>query len=284
MRTDQEMMELILGAATGDPRIRAVVMNGSRAVPSAPRDEYQDYDIVYFVRDLGFFIDHPEWIDRFGERIMLEMPSYKDMDPSDYEGTFNYQMLFIDGNRIDLTFASTDVMESVVRNDPVGIVLLDKDGLLDGMVFSGEEAYHVTPPDKKAFEDTCNSFWWVLQNVAKGIARRELPYAIRMLGFARDSLDRVAAWHIGMENGFRVSPGKMGKYFERYMDVTHWRQYVSTYPAGDYESLWGSLFASCALFREMAIGIAERFTYEYPFQDDDRMTDYLKRVRSACRS
>jgi aminoglycoside 6-adenylyltransferase len=35
MRSEQEMFDLILSTARTDPRIRAVIMNGSRANPNA---------------------------------------------------------------------------------------------------------------------------------------------------------------------------------------------------------------------------------------------------------
>lgn len=42
MRSEQEMFDLILSTARVDPRIRGVVMNGSRANPDAPKDFFQD--------------------------------------------------------------------------------------------------------------------------------------------------------------------------------------------------------------------------------------------------
>ncbi|MDP3177964.1 MAG: aminoglycoside 6-adenylyltransferase, partial [Spirochaetaceae bacterium] len=53
MRSEIEMLDLILDTAKGDERVRAVVMNGSRADPEAPRDILQDFDIVYLVVDVG---------------------------------------------------------------------------------------------------------------------------------------------------------------------------------------------------------------------------------------
>ena len=41
MRTEQEMMDLITGVAAADERIRAVRMEGSRANPAVPKDQYQ---------------------------------------------------------------------------------------------------------------------------------------------------------------------------------------------------------------------------------------------------
>ena len=55
MRTEQEMMDLIIGVAAADERIRAVRMEGSRANPAVPKDQYQDYDISYYVVDIEPF-------------------------------------------------------------------------------------------------------------------------------------------------------------------------------------------------------------------------------------
>ena len=55
MRSEKEMYDLILGFARADERVRGVILNGSRANPNAPRDKYQDYDIVYVVRDFNSF-------------------------------------------------------------------------------------------------------------------------------------------------------------------------------------------------------------------------------------
>ena len=51
MRSEQEMLDLILETARNDERIRAVIMNGSRANPNALRDPFQDFDIVYLVTE-----------------------------------------------------------------------------------------------------------------------------------------------------------------------------------------------------------------------------------------
>ena len=71
-RTEQEMMELILRVASEDKRVRAVWMNGSRANPNAPQDQYQDFDIVYAVTDMQEMIENSGWIDVFGERISMQ--------------------------------------------------------------------------------------------------------------------------------------------------------------------------------------------------------------------
>ena len=41
MRSESEIMDLILNAARADERIRAVLLAGSRANPAVPRDRYK---------------------------------------------------------------------------------------------------------------------------------------------------------------------------------------------------------------------------------------------------
>jgi aminoglycoside 6-adenylyltransferase len=74
MRSEQEMLDLIVRTAQDDERIRAVVMSGSRANPNAPRDIFQDFDVVYLVTDVASFVDDPGWIERFGGIMILQMP------------------------------------------------------------------------------------------------------------------------------------------------------------------------------------------------------------------
>ena len=80
MRSTQQMLDLILAAARDDERIRAVILNGSRANPNAPRDFFQDFDIVYLVTDPLPFRNNYQWIRQFGELMILQEPDDM-MDP-----------------------------------------------------------------------------------------------------------------------------------------------------------------------------------------------------------
>src|SRR5215208_2868364 len=102
MRTEQQMLDLILETARSDERIRAVIMNGSRANPNAPRDPFQDFDIVYIVTDVPSFRNDRQWVKRFGEMMVMQLPEEMQDPPPEGDGHFMYLMQFMDGNRIDL--------------------------------------------------------------------------------------------------------------------------------------------------------------------------------------
>lgn len=280
MRTEKEMLELILTVAQGDERIRAVYMNGSRTNPNAPRDAYQDYDIVYIVRELEPFTADNSWIDIFGDRLMLQMPEA--MRCPSGAGHFNWMMLFADGNRLDLTLIPLGKLE-LVGNDSLSITLLDKDGLLPQFPEPSDLDYRITPPSELYYLSCCNDFWWCMQNVAKGIARRELPYAMLMYhNVVREGLHDMLEWYIGTITNYGVSAGKMGKYFERYLPPELYEQYLATYSDSDSNNMWQAVLAACELFGIVAPQVARQSGYCYNKQEEDGMREYLRNVRAGA--
>ena len=61
MRSECEMLDLIINTARRDERVRAVIMNGSKVNPNAPKDFFQDYDVVYVVTEMN-----PTWQTQVG--------------------------------------------------------------------------------------------------------------------------------------------------------------------------------------------------------------------------
>ncbi len=272
MRDTEEMKELILKTAREDERIRAVVLNGSRADPECPRDKWQDYDIVYFVRDVEPFWDNMEWIEKcFGKPSLVQKPESMTIIPPDGNGDFVYLMIFPDGNRIDLT-VTADPRDN--DTEPA-IVLLDKDGVLHPRPKKGH--WHIRRPDQKLFSDCCNEFYWCLNNVAKGTARGELPYAMDMFNIhVRDMLRKMLEWLIGSERDFSVSAGKRGKYFEKLLPAEVWARYVRTYSDGDIAHLREAALMAHGLFGDCARTVAKRLGFSYNEEEERAILDYMR--------
>src|SRR4051794_32053981 len=108
------MMDLILSTALEDERIRAVIMNGSRVNPNVEKDCFQDFDIVFVVREIQSFTLNHQWVNRFGEMMIMQMPEEMSLIPPEKDGCFAYLMQFMDGNRIDLTLVPVDLAEEKV--------------------------------------------------------------------------------------------------------------------------------------------------------------------------
>ena len=278
MRTEQEMMDLVLGVAKADDRIRAVSMEGSRANPAAPKDKYQDYDITFYVSDIAPFYNNPAWVvEKFGEPLIMQMPEA--MRWPDGGGHFNYMMIYPDSNRLDLTLEP----KKYTDNGEPSVTLIDKDGgngFRPALPPPSDAVYHIKPPTQLFYYSCCNNFWWCLNNVAKGIARDELPYVTQMLNeVVRSELHDMIRWYIGVTHGFDLSAGKDGKYFKRYLPPELYARYAATYSGGNYEDVWASLFTMCGLFHTLAVDVAAHFGFVYRQDEEEGMRKYLRMVR-----
>ncbi|GGA40273.1 aminoglycoside 6-adenylyltransferase [Paenibacillus physcomitrellae] len=279
MRDEQTMMELILGAAREDERIRAVALNGSRSNPAAPRDIFQDYDIVYLVTEVQSFIQDPSWIDRFGERIMLQCPELMTLIPPEANGRFVYLMLLADGNRLDLRLIPLEQTEAYLLEDKLTVILMDKDHLIPECIVPTDEDYRVEPPTAELFANCCNEFWWVSTYVAKGLWRREILYAQDHLNMnVRPMLLKMLNWLAGIRTDFTVNTGKSSKYLQAYIPESDWERLLDTYAGSGYEDVWKALFTMAELFRSTAKQVAGHMQYDYLEEDDRKVYAYLQHV------
>ncbi len=279
MRTEKEMFDLILNVANADERIKAVIMVGSRANPDCPKDIYQDYDIIYSVDSVEPFYNNLEWMGgNFGKPSAMQLPelSTHPLLPPANDGHFTYLMLFPDGNRIDLTIEKYPY----IYNGEPAVILLDKKGFLPD-IEANPSFFYIKRPTPEIYHNTCNEFWWCLNNVAKGIARDELPYVMDMFSrYVRDMLNQMVEWYIGIKNNFNVSAGKMGKYYKRYLPVHLYEMYALTYFDSDYYNIWKSVLTACELFRLLALEVASSFDYTYNKQEDENMMKYIYFIKN----
>jgi aminoglycoside 6-adenylyltransferase len=265
MRSEKEMMDLILGFAKNDERVRVVTMEGSRLNRNAPADRFQDYDVSFLVTDLGSYTKNDGWLDVFGRRIIMQKPQSMTMFPPEPGSRHAYLMLYEDGSRIDLTLRPLEELEDYFNAaDSLTQVLLDKDGRCPKLGEPSDRDYRVKKPGVEFFDDCCNEFWWLSTYAAKGLCRNELLYALRHLDLMRGQLLNMVSWKVGHETSYQVSVGKSCKYLERYAGPELWERIKASYRAFDGESGRKALRDCCKLFREVSNEVSAALGYPLP--------------------
>ena len=281
MRSEKEILAMLIDTAEKDERIRAVFMNGSRTNPNVPKDIFQDYDVVYVVRETGSFISSRDWINRFGNILFMQYPDEHPEYPSDKENSYGWLMQFSDGCRIDLTVQTVEFAKKNIIKDSLYKVLLDKDGCLPVTGEASDRSYFVKKPDEKLFGCVCNEFWWCLDNVAKGLWRNEPTYALDMLNFVvRKQLERMLSWKVGILTGYSVSVGKSGKYLYRWLSHEEWERYLKTFCGADIGEIWTAVFIMCDLFYEVSSWAAQELGFTFDSLEAENCMSYLKKVRA----
>ena len=280
MRTSEEIKDLIIGVAAQDDRIRAVLLTGSRANSKISPDKYQDFDITYVVDEVDSFISDKSWPDRFGDRLICQLPADMAVGKKDSEkpAEFALLMLFTDGNRIDLTLVPKKDINANYKPGTLTIVWLDKDSMFPNIGLPNESDFVIKKPTVKEFLDTCNEFWWVCTYVAKGLARNEIIYAKEMLDTAvRPMFMNVVSWHVGIETNFSVSIGK-GRFLKNLLPQELYRDVLATYSDHVLENNWKSLFLMTDIFGKLARRVSEKLAFTYLSSEEKNVTIYLDQL------
>jgi len=253
MRTDPEMLNLILHTAK-TLQVEAVAMSGSQTNPKAPKDEFQDYDVVYVVDDLDTLTSNLAWLDQFGTRII---------EQHNILGNRRlYLMLFEDGNRIDLTLCPKEYIQEWADSEADFKVLKDDKGLFDSYIPSPKR-YWTAPPTEEEFVATCNEFWWVSAYVVKAIRRNQLIYATdHLYGICQQELLKILAWKVASDRG-TVDIGKNYKYLFQFLPAEQEKEFSTLLNLSSIEKVSQSLFATMKLFDCEAQSLAQKMGFDY---------------------
>ena len=266
MRTEAEILNLILQTAR-TIQVEAVALSGSRTDTKAPKDEFQDYDVVYVVNDLDNLTSDLSWLDQFGKRLIEQhvLLDHRRL----------YLMLFEDGNRIDLTFCPKEHIQEWVDSEAGFTVLVDEKGLFESY-FPSPERFWIHPASEIDFEKSCNEFWWVSAYVVKGICRKQVIYATdHLYGICQQELLKILAWQVASDRGV-VDIGKNCKYLFNYLPTEKEKQFSNLLDFSSLDKITQSLFATMELFHQEAQSLAQKMGFDYDKEVAEKMIEYAE--------
>ena len=266
MRTDKEMLGLILGTVK-KLQVDAVALSGSRTDTKAPKDEFQDYDVVYVVDDLDTLTRDLAWLDRFGKRLIEQY--------NVLEHRRLYLMLFEDGNRIDLTLCPKEHIKEWVDSEADFTVLNDPQGLFVPYATTPKR-YWTAPASATDFDKSCNEFWWVSAYVVKGICRKQIIYATdHLYGICQQELLKILAWQVASDKG-TVDIGKNYKYLFNYLPIEKEKEFSALLDFSSIEKITQSLLATIQLFHQEAQSLAQKMGFKYEKEVAEKMIQYAE--------
>ncbi len=266
MRTETEMLDVILQTAK-TLQVKAVAMSGSRTDTKAPKDEFQDYDVVYIVDDIDHLTSDFSWLDQFGKRIIEQEVSLGNRRL--------YLMLFEDGNRIDLILCLKEHIQEWVDSEAGFTILEDPENLFESY-FPNLERYWTTPATETDFKNSCNEFWWVSAYVVKGICRKQVIYATdHLYGICQQELLKVLVWQVASDKG-TVDVGKNYKNLFNYLPAEKEKELSNLLDFSSIEKLTQSLYATMKLFHREAQYLAQKMGFDYDKEVAEKMIEYAE--------
>ena len=272
MRTETEMLDVILQTAQ-TLQVEAVAMSGSRTDTKAPKDEFQDYDVVFVVDDLDNLTSDLSWLNQFGKRIIKQEVSLGHRRL--------FLMLFEDGNRIDLTLCPKEHIKEWVDSEAGFTVLEDPEHLFEPYS-QNLERYWTSPASAIEFEKVCNEFWWVSAYVVKGICRKQVIYATdHLYGICQQELLKVLAWQVASDRG-AVDIGKNYKYIFNYLPAQKENEFSSLLDFSNSDKITQSLFDTMQLFHQEAQSLSQKMDFDYDKEVAEKMIQYAEERLLNC--
>ena len=266
MRTETKMIDLILQIAES-LQVEAVALSGSRTNLDSPKDEFQDYDVVYIVENLEELLSDLSWLDQFGNRLIEQhnIVGHRHL----------YLMLFEDVNRIDLTLCPKEHIQEWVDSEADFSVLKDDKGLFEDYM-PNPKRYWTVLPSEEEFAASCNEFWWVSTYVVKAIRRNQLIYATdHLYDICQQELLKILAWQVASDRG-SVDTGKNYKYLFHYLPAEKEREFSALLNLSSIEKISQSLFATMNVFDREAQILAQKMGFAYNHKEAKKMMVYAE--------
>jgi aminoglycoside 6-adenylyltransferase len=286
MQQDEVVVSLLRWAFEDD-LVRAVILTSSRTDP-ARSDELSDYDIILAVSDADALRYEDAWQAGFGT------PLVRWGDEGDVFGVVTYfrGVVYDNGVKIDYTIWPRDVLQTIEQRgelpntlDAGYRVLLDKDGITDSLPPPTYTSYIPAKPSGEEYLALIEEFWFDTTYVAKALHRGELFFAKSFMfdhEIRLEVLARLFGWQIEIDHDWSMPLPPFGRKLESLISPGTWSKLAATYVGSGVDENWDALFAIVALFREIAIDVANGLGFSYPQPLEDQMVQLLRDVRAQA--
>jgi aminoglycoside 6-adenylyltransferase len=280
MASSDDTLDRVLAWARGNELIRAVILEGSRANPRSKIDAFSDYDIAFVVPDVAPFHGNDAWARWYGEPLI----SWGDRHtPGGIENTMRL-VIYEDGKRIDYCFWPPDALRMIKERgwlppilDTGYRVLLDKDGVTEGLPPATGNPHVPRKPDEATFLEYVDDFWIDAAYVAKNLCRDHLLPAKHALNsmIVQSHLRRLLDWLSAIDTGWTEPAGIFGRGLKPKTPERYWLQVEALFVGADHASNWKALFEAFDLHRALAAEVAQALGFTYPGERDAAVRAYL---------
>jgi aminoglycoside 6-adenylyltransferase len=264
-----------------------MLLTSTCANPHAPVDVFSDYDVILVVLDIHPFLEDKSWLQDFGQVLVVYWDPIHPAPGHDIDQVANVTQ-YADGLKIDFTLWPVELLQQIAKApvlpadlDAGYIVLVDKEQLTIGMQAPTYTAYIPSPPTNETYQVVINDFFSDIPYVAKCLLRDELMPAKWCMDYdmKHNYLRQMLEWRMELDHDWSVPTGALGKGLKKRLPPKIWSQLESTYAGARIADNWEALFHTVALFRLVAIDVADHLGYAYPHDLDQGVVTFVQHMR-----
>ncbi|RNC65234.1 AadS family aminoglycoside 6-adenylyltransferase [Proteiniphilum sp. X52] len=282
-----QRLKAIMNWSEKNNDVRVVLLTSSLVNPLAPVDEFSDIDIEIIFEDNAEYILDNCWTHFFGNPIaMVE----EDETCFDHKHAMK-MVLYDDYGKVDFKlYSKPNFIKEVNRSEldkdwDIGYkILIDKEGLTQGMKQPTYQVSIIKKPGEAKFRQVLNDFWWDTTYVAKCLVRDEIFFAKFMSenNIRTDYLIPLIEWYIASQHNWDITTNKYGRLFKKHLTATMWKKVEQTFSGGSIADNWNALFAMADLVGEIGNELSKMLDYEYPAKLETDIRKYLNDLKAKC--
>jgi aminoglycoside 6-adenylyltransferase len=281
-----DVLDRVVSWGRARPDVIALILTSSRARPGAPVDDLSDHDVIVAVDDPVPYATSVAWHEELG------MPLVRWGDDDTLEGfpTVFRGVIYADGSKIDFTVWPHELLTHIAslerlpdELDAGYRVLLDDDGATAEWGAPTFRAFVRARPSVEGYRALVEEFWWDVSYAAKALHRGELIFATSFMldhEMRLDVLTRMLEWRIEVDHVWSLPLGTYGRQLDHHLPSELRDALLATYTGAGSTEGWDALERLCALFRRVAIEVAEALDLSYPAEIDDAMTARMRALRA----
>ncbi|MCA0454567.1 MAG: aminoglycoside 6-adenylyltransferase [Chloroflexi bacterium] len=282
------MIEKLIAWGKEQALVRAMVLTSSRAVPNNPYvDAFSDYDVILALRDVQPFHDNRDWLTAFGTVLAMYRDPLYETDGLKWSANV---VQFMDGLKIDFTLWPVEQLQIVAGQETLPPefdagyqVLLDKDGLTEGIKPPCYRGYIPQPPTETRYHEEIENFFLCATYVAKYLLRDDVMAAKFLLDgeMKHENLLPILEWLIEIDNDWGVKPGNYGRRLKKWLRSDLWNDLENTYTGMEIEKNWQALFRLIDLMHKAGVEAGEKLGFTYPESIERQTRVYLESMKNS---
>ena len=282
------MIKKFITWGESQPLVRAIVLTSSQAIPNyAFKDQYSDYDVILALSDVQPFHDSRDWLAAFGTVLAMYRDPLQEEDGLRSSGNV---VQFEEGLKIDFSLWPVEMLQKIARQETLPAefdagyqILLDKDGLTEGIQPPSYHGYIPHPPTEARYHEEIENFFLCATYVAKYLLRDDVMAAKFLLDgeMKHENLRPLLEWHIELAHDWKVSPGNYGRRMKKWLRPDLWAALERTYAGPGIEENWQALYNLMDLMHTVGVEVGEQMGFAYPETIDQRMRVYLEKLRNG---
>ncbi len=284
MNSYDTIMEKLVSFANESELIQAMVLFGSRAREKNAADKYSDYDIIFLVKDVDYFLNTDQWLNQIEKYyISFQEPTaaYGQERRVFFSDAMDMDFLFYDAKKSEELAADHTIQSFFSRGYIMLVDKIDFRGAIDRNKPSEPTEEIKTVFTEKEFINLANTFWFHSIWSVKKILRGEIWAAKSCVdGYMKVLLRQMLEGYSKAVNSNNFDIWHDGRFFDNWVDEKIKKQLKTAYGTYDAEDILRALNNTMLIFSEVSCRAAAFLDYDNPITAETYAVEQIEKLTS----